>query len=131
MPAGSRRVARKPPKSRRPADQTQKPTARARTRETHESKSQSRIHRLALQREHAEHTLVDAPQRLVSHEPLQRLDAERELTERERALGVQAALTQPRQVLGKRVLRPVDDAEILAARDTSRQAARARGSRWR
>src|SRR6187455_298403 len=44
---------------------------------------------------------------------MQRLDAEGELTERERALGMQATLAEPRQVLGKRVLRAVDDTEIF------------------
>src|SRR3954451_14643288 len=41
---------------------------------------------LALHREHAEHTLVDAVKRLTTHEALERLDAEPELTDRERAL---------------------------------------------
>jgi hypothetical protein len=41
------------------------------------------IHGLALQRQHPEHALVNAPQRLAPDEPLERLDAERELAERE------------------------------------------------
>ena len=44
---------------------------------------QSRIDRLALQRENAEDTLVYAAQRLVPHETLQPLHAQRELTQRQ------------------------------------------------
>ena len=50
-----------------------------------------RIHRLALEREHPEHALVNAPQRLLPHKPLEPLDAERELPQRERALCGQTA----------------------------------------
>ena len=50
---------------------------------------QSWVHRLALQRQHSEHTLVHPPLRFAPNEPLQPLDAERELAERERPLGGQ------------------------------------------
>src|SRR5687768_8237677 len=63
-------------------------------------RSQSWVHRLALQRQHAEHTLVYAAERLVANEAVERLDPQRELPERQRPLCVQAALAQPRQVLG-------------------------------
>ena len=55
---------------------------------------QPRVHRLALRREHAEHALVHAPERLAPHEPLEPLDAQRELAERERPLGGQPARPQ-------------------------------------
>ena len=45
--------------------------------------SQPWVDRLALQRQHAEDALVHAIERLVAHEPLERLDAERELAQRE------------------------------------------------
>jgi hypothetical protein len=44
---------------------------------------QSRIHRLALEREYTEDALVHAPKGLVPDEPLHRLHAEGELPERE------------------------------------------------
>src|SRR5437773_7704944 len=49
------------------------------------------IHRLTLQRQHAEDALVHAVQRLALSEAMQRLEPERELPQRERAFVRQAA----------------------------------------
>ena len=76
---------------------------------------QPRIDRLALQREDAEHALVNASERLSLDEALESFDAQRELAQRQRSLPRQAAFAQPLEVLGQRVLRPVDDPQILAA----------------
>ena len=54
--------------------------------------SQPRIDRLALQRQHAEHAFVHTTQRLVTHEPLERLDPECELPKRERPFRVEPTL---------------------------------------
>ena len=47
----------------------------------------------------------------------QRLDAQRELAECQRAFGAEAAIPQPRQVAVQRVVWAVDDAQILTAAD--------------
>src|SRR5206468_634302 len=78
-------------------------------------RSEARVDRLALERQDPEDALVDAVQRLLAREALQRLHAQRELAQRQRALGPQAAAAQPRQVLGQGVLRAIDDAQVLAA----------------
>ena len=90
---------------------------------------QPRIDRLALQREDAEHALVHAPERLALHEALEAFDPQRELAQRQRPLPRQPALAQPLEVLGQRVLRPVDDPQVLAPAALDRrlqQATRAR-----
>ena len=76
--------------------------------------SQPRIDRLALQGEDAEHALVDAPERLPLHEPFEPFDSQRELAQSQRSLPRKPPLAQPLEVLGQRVLRPVDDPQILA-----------------
>ena len=47
--------------------------------------SQSRIDRLAFEREHAENAFVDLSQRLAADEPLERLDPQGELGQGKRA----------------------------------------------
>lgn len=54
------------------------------------SASQSRVDGLALQRENSKHALMDPPQRLLPHESLKRLKAERELSECKRPLVLEA-----------------------------------------
>ena len=49
--------------------------------------SQSRIDRLALQRQDAKHALVDPAQRFLPDKSFQRLDAQGKLAQRQRALG--------------------------------------------
>jgi len=51
------------------------------------------VDRLAFQGQHPEDALVYAVQRLVPDEPLQRLDAEPELADREGALATKTAAT--------------------------------------
>src|SRR5262249_46741258 len=80
-----------------------------------------RVDRLALEREHTEDTLVHPAQRLAADEALQRLDAERELSDRERALAPEAAAPQALEVGGFGVLGAVDDAEGLAAAGLERR----------
>src|SRR5262245_61734782 len=77
-------------------------------------RSQPRIDRLALQREHGEAALMDAPQWLAAHEPLQRFHTERKLAQRQRPLGPQGARAQPVEVLRRRVFRAIDDPQILS-----------------
>jgi hypothetical protein len=57
---------------------------------------------------------------LFAHEALERLDSERELTGGERALGSEAAPSETLEVLRLSVLRPVDDAEVVAPADLER-----------
>lgn len=52
-------------------------------------KSQPRIHRLTLKRQHSKDAFVDSTKRLPSDEPLERLDAEGELSQGERTFCVQ------------------------------------------
>src|SRR5437764_8930154 len=63
---------------------------------------QTRVDRLALEREHAEDALVHAVQRLASNEPLHRLDAQREFPKRERSLVAEASVPQTLDVAGGR-----------------------------
>src|SRR5437764_4832338 len=58
---------------------------------------------------------MDAAQRLTADEPLQCLDAERELTKGERPLPAHAARSEALQVLRRGVLRAVDNPQVLAA----------------
>jgi hypothetical protein len=74
---------------------------------------QARIHRLALQREDAEDSLMRAPERLARDKALQALDAERELPQRQGAFRAQPALLKPRQMLRLGVVRAVDDTQIV------------------
>src|SRR5260370_13548989 len=76
-------------------------------------RSEPRVDRLALQREHAEHAFVHAKGGLAADEPLERLDSQRALGGGQRPLAPEAALPQPVQVTGQRVLRPVDDPQAL------------------
>ena len=76
---------------------------------------QARIDRLALEGENSEDAFVHASERLSLHEPFEPFDSQRELPQRERALSRKPALAEPRQVLGQRVLRSIDDPEVLAA----------------
>lgn len=73
----------------------------------------SRGDRLA-QCEHAEDALVDAVERFPAEEALQPLNSERELPDGQGSLVGQAPLPQPLKVLRRRVLRPVDDPQVLA-----------------
>jgi hypothetical protein len=58
---------------------------------------------------------VDATKRFAADEALQAFDAEGKLAERQRPLGGQAARAEALEVLGKVVLRPVDDPEVRLA----------------
>ena len=77
--------------------------------------SQPRVHRLRLQGQHPEHRLVDPPQRLALGQPVERLQAERVLAERERPLVVRKRPRSRVEVLRAGVLRAVDDPQVLAA----------------
>jgi hypothetical protein len=54
--------------------------------------SETGVNGLALEREHAEDALVHPVEGLAGHQPLQRLDAEGELPQRERPLVAEAAV---------------------------------------
>ena len=55
------------------------------------------------------------PQRLAVDQPLQRLQAERVLAQRQRALAAQVPLAQPGKVARQRVVGAVDDPQVLPA----------------
>src|SRR5437660_953904 len=76
---------------------------------------QPRVHWLAFQSENTDHALMHPPQRLLPREPLQAFHAQRELAQRQRSLPAQTSVSQSNQVFLRGVVRPVDDAEILAA----------------
>jgi hypothetical protein len=59
-----------------------------------------RVDGLALEGEHAEHALVHAAQRLAADEAVERLDAEGEHAQRERALWTEMARAQALEVRG-------------------------------
>src|SRR5262245_15174084 len=77
--------------------------------------SQSRIHRLTLERQHAEHALVHSPQRFLSDESLEGFDPQRELAQGQRTLAAERAVPQPAQIVFGVVVRAIDDSQILAA----------------
>src|SRR5687768_4868749 len=77
--------------------------------------SERRIDGLALQREDAEDALVHAVERLLRDESFEGLDAEGELSERERPLVAQPARAEAGEVGLGGVLRAVDDPEVLPA----------------
>src|SRR5690606_41397290 len=86
-----------------------------RERERHAATpSQPRVDGLALEREHAEHTLVDESQRRLVHEPLERLESQAELANREAALSRQPPRAQPLEVLLRVGLRPGDGPQVFA-----------------
>ena len=58
-----------------------------------------RVDRVGLQGEDGEDRFVDAPQRFAAGQPLERLQAERVLAQRERALEAQVAVLEPDEVL--------------------------------
>jgi len=58
---------------------------------------------------------VDASQRVALNESLQPFDPERELAESEPTLPRKPAFAKPLQVLGQRVVRPIDDPGVFAA----------------
>ena len=76
---------------------------------------QPRVDGLALEREHGEHALVHAVERLAAHEALERLDAEAELAGGERALAAEPASAEPLDLARIGVLGAVDDAQVLAS----------------
>ena len=78
-------------------------------------RSQSRVDRLGLQRQHREHRLVHPPQRFTRGHPVQRFQAERILAQRHRPLVRDVPLAQADQVRRLGVVRPVDDAQVLPA----------------
>ena len=63
------------------------------------TRSQPRVHRLRLQRQHPEHRLVHPPQRLLPGQPVEGLQAERVLAQRQRPLVVQEPLPQPGEMV--------------------------------
>src|SRR5579863_5287561 len=75
--------------------------------------SQTWIDRLAFQGQNAERAFVHAAQRLAADKPLQCFNPERKFSKRQGSLSPQAALAQTLEVLGRRVVGPVDDAKIL------------------
>jgi hypothetical protein len=62
-----------------------------------------------------EHALVHAAERLAGDEAAERLHAQGELAQRQRAFRREAALAQTADLIRGRVLGSVDDAQILAA----------------
>jgi hypothetical protein len=61
--------------------------------------SQPGIYRFTFEGEDTENTFVNAAQRLETYEPFERIDdAERELAERQRALGSKGPLAKPGKV---------------------------------
>src|SRR5207302_4391705 len=77
--------------------------------------SEGRVHRLALQCEKSEDTLVHPEERFASHEPLQRLHPEGKLPRRQALLQTQrSSLAQSFEIARQVVLRTVDDPKVLA-----------------
>ena len=76
-------------------------------------RSQPRVDRLRLQGQHAEHRLVHPPQRLPAGHPVQGLEAQRVLPQRQRPLPAQVAVPQSGQVVRQRVVRAVNDPEVV------------------
>src|ERR1700733_8114971 len=80
-------------------------------------RSQARIDGFGLEGEDGEYALVDSPERLAAGDPVERLEPERVLALRHRALVAESALPQPVEVSGLGVVGSVDDAQVLPAAD--------------
>src|SRR5690348_3630950 len=76
---------------------------------------EARVDRVGFKGQYAEHALVHPVQRLPGGEPVQGLDPQRVLAQRQRPLAVQAAVAQPAQVGLQQVLGPVDQPQVLRA----------------
>ncbi len=72
---------------------------------------------LALERQHAEDALIDAAQRLAADEALERLDAEREFANGERALAAEAAGAKTLSTVHPRA-----DGSLRARREQARRS---------
>lgn len=73
---------------------------------------QPRVDRFAFQRQYAEHTFMDPPQRFVTDEAFQPFNPEGKFPEGEGSLGSQSSVSQPGEVLFGGVVRAIDDAGI-------------------
>lgn len=58
----------------------------------------TRINRLAFQSQYAKNTLVDTSKRFSTDEAFEGLDAQRELTKRERAFSAQTTIAEPCEI---------------------------------
>src|SRR5437868_15239521 len=58
---------------------------------------------------------MDSAQRLSAHKPLQSFDAEGKFSKGERAFLAQTTAPQPGEILVSRVIRSIDDPQVLAA----------------
>ena len=76
-------------KARKRAEKNKQHTA------THSAPSQPRVDGFGLQREHAEDAFMYAPHRLAAGEPVQRLQAEAVLAQREGSFEAETTLAQP------------------------------------
>src|SRR6266568_2585705 len=75
--------------------------------------SKPRIDWFTLEREHAEHALVNATQRFASDEPLQTLNAQRKFPQGERSLGREATIPQPLEVFRREIVGTVNQPEVF------------------
>ena len=78
-------------------------------------RSESGIHRLALECQHPEHAFMHAIEGFAIDETMQRFVAEHKLAKRQVALGCESAMAQASQIRRLGVRRPVDDSQVLAA----------------
>jgi hypothetical protein len=76
--------------------------------------SQPGIDGLALQGEDAEDALVHAPEWFALHETFEPFHPQSELSQSQRTLPGKPTFAKTLQMLGQRVLRPIDDPEVLA-----------------
>src|SRR5262245_13068947 len=75
----------------------------------------SRVDRFAFQCQNAEDTFMYATERFLPNEALQSFDAQGKLAEGQGPFLAQPAIAQPAEILVGRIIRSVDDAQVLAA----------------
>ena len=74
---------------------------------------QARVHRFTFERQNRERALMHPAERLALDEPLQCFHAQGELPQSKRTLRPKPTRAQSFQVLRRRVLRSVDDPQVL------------------
>src|SRR5262245_4793860 len=79
------------------------------------SRSQSWVNWFTLHRQHSKDTFMDTPQWFIADKSFQRLNPQRKFGDRQTALLAEAAAAQRFDLFWRRVFRPIDDAQILAA----------------
>ena len=106
---------RRPARVRRPRGRCSEDSAEDCPDDGTQPSSETRIDRLALERENAEDALVDAVQRVTARRTVRATRSRGRIRGAPSSASSQASFAKSLEVLGSRVIRPIDDPEILGA----------------